>query len=143
MQAPGIVRRRRESVRNRLNPETVPDARAPARFLTPPPSDTGTNTVRQQGSYWKRGASAKEKMTTSSPVTVLMSWCMLNTFTPATSWTSDSNIGRANSSSCFRTCLMRSLPFFAGHGTDVMVHAQHLHASDLVDQRFQHRAGHL
>ena len=65
----------------------------------------------QQGSYWKRGTSAKEKMTTSSPVTVLMSWCMLNTFTPATSWTSDSNIGRANSSSCFRTCLMRSLPF--------------------------------
>jgi hypothetical protein len=24
--------------------------------------------------------------------------------------------------------------FFAGHGTDVMVHAQRLHASDLVDQ---------
>ena len=55
--------------------------------------------------------SAKEKMTTSSPVTVLMSWCILNTFTPATSWTSDSSIGRANSSSCFLTCLMRSLPF--------------------------------
>ena len=30
--------------------------------------------------------------------------------------------------------------FFAGHGTDVMVHTHHLHAGDLVDQRFQHRA---
>ena len=35
--------------------------------------------------YWKRGVSAREKMTTSSPVTVLMSWCMLTTFTPVTS----------------------------------------------------------
>ena len=50
-------------------------------------------------------------MTTSSPVTVLMSWCMLNTFTPATSWTSETNIGRANCSSCSRPCLMRFLPF--------------------------------
>jgi hypothetical protein len=33
--------------------------------------------------------------------------------------------------------------FFAGHGTYVMVHAQHLHASNLVDQRFQHRASDL
>src|SRR5690349_18173086 len=38
-----------------------------------------TSTVRQQGSYPKRGAPAKEKMTTSSPVTVLMSWCILKT----------------------------------------------------------------
>jgi type I site-specific restriction endonuclease len=30
--------------------------------------------------------------------------------------------------------------FFAGHGTDVLVHAQYLRANDLVDQRFQHRA---
>jgi hypothetical protein len=50
-------------------------------------------------------------MTTSSPVTVLMSWYILATFTPVTSWTRDSNIGRANSSSCFRTCLIKSLPF--------------------------------
>ena len=32
---------------------------------------------------------------------------------------------------------------FAGHGTDVVVHAQHLHAGDFVDQRFQHRASQL
>ena len=29
--------------------------------------------------------------------------------------------------------------FFAGHGTDVVMHAQHLHACGFVDQRFQHR----
>jgi len=62
----------------------------------------------QQGALEKRGASVKLKRITSSPVTVLMSWCMLNTFTPTTSWTIDSNIGRANSSSCSRVSLMRS-----------------------------------
>ncbi len=35
--------------------------------------------------YAKRGDLTKEKMITSSPVTVLMSWCILNAFTPATS----------------------------------------------------------
>ena len=33
--------------------------------------------------------------------------------------------------------------FFAGHGTDVMVHTQHLHANDLMDHRLQHRARQL
>jgi len=30
--------------------------------------------------------------------------------------------------------------FFAGHGADVVVHAQHLHAHDLMNHRLQHRA---
>ncbi len=35
----------------------------------------------------KDSGSASVKSTTSSPVTVLMSWCRLNTLTPVTSWT--------------------------------------------------------
>ena len=32
---------------------------------------------------------------------------------------------------------------FAGHGADVMVHTQHLHAGGFMDQRLQHGAGQL
>ena len=45
-----------------------------------------------------RGDSARVKSKTSSPVTVLMSWCKLTTLTPVTSWTIASMSGRAVSS---------------------------------------------
>ena len=62
----------------------------------------------------KSGDLARVKSTTSSPVTVLMSWCRLNTLTPVISWTIASMIGRAVSISWVRTCLSRSRPFSAG-----------------------------
>ena len=77
------------------------------RLVVSLPSSSGMKMVRRSGTYSKRDASAREKMTTSSLVAVLMSWCMLKAFTPVASWTSDSNMGRATSSSRFRACLMR------------------------------------
>ena len=44
------------------------------------------------------------KSTTSSPVTVLMSWCRLTTLTPVTSWIIASRTGRAVSIRWVRTC---------------------------------------
>ena len=57
----------------------------------------------------KPGAAARVKSTTSSPVSVLMSWCRLTTFTPVTSRTIDSRTGRAVSINWVLTCLRSSL----------------------------------
>src|SRR4051794_13940918 len=62
----------------------------------------------------KSGNSFKVKITTSSPVTVLMSWCRLTSLTPVMSWTVASITGRAVSISWVLTCLRRFLPFSAG-----------------------------
>src|SRR4029453_17082246 len=50
------------------------------------------------------GASLKTNSTTSSPVTVLMSWCMLMTRLFVASSIIDSTSGRAVSIRCVRTC---------------------------------------
>jgi hypothetical protein len=47
------------------------------------------------------------KSTTSSPVTVLMSWCRLNALTPVTSWTIASRTGRSVSPKWVRVCLSK------------------------------------
>ena len=60
--------------------------------------------------------SANVKITTSSAVVVLMSWCKLTTFTPVISWTIASMTGRAVSIRCVRTCLSRSRAFFGRQG---------------------------
>ena len=68
-----------------------------------------------------RGDSARVKSTTSSPVTVLMSWCRLNTLTPVTSWTIASMSGRAVSIRWVRTCLSRSLPLLGRERLDQLL----------------------
>ncbi len=60
------------------------------------------------------GVSASLKSTTSCPVKVLISWCMLATLMPVTSSNKASMRGRAVSSRCVRTCLSRSFPFSLG-----------------------------
>jgi hypothetical protein len=50
------------------------------------------------------GDLASVKTMTSFPVAVLMSWCRLNTLTPATSWIMASMRGRADSIRWVRTC---------------------------------------
>ena len=67
------------------------------------------------------GGSARVKIKTSSPVTVLMSWCRLTTFMPVTSLIIASKSGRAVSSRWVRTCLSKSLPFSAGQRLDQML----------------------
>ena len=66
----------------------------------------------------KSGDSARVKRRTSSPVTVLMSWCRLRTLMPVTSCTIASSTGRAVSTRWVRTCLSKSLPFSAGERLD-------------------------
>ena len=61
------------------------------------------------------------KRTTSSPVTVLMSWCRLSTLTPVTSWTIASRTGRAVSTRWVRTCLSKSLPFLGRERLDQLL----------------------
>src|SRR5450755_2835226 len=50
----------------------------------------------------------------ASPVTVLMSWCKLTTWTPVISWTNACMSGFAVSIRWVRTCLSKSLPFSDG-----------------------------
>ena len=69
----------------------------------------------------KLGRLTSVKTTTSSPLTVLMSWCRLITLTPVTSSTIASMRGRAVSIRWVRTCLSRSRPFSAGKRLDEML----------------------
>ena len=62
----------------------------------------------------KSGDRARVKRTTSSPVMVLMSWCMVTTLTPVTFSTIASRTGRAVSIRWVRTCFSKSRPFSAG-----------------------------
>ena len=61
----------------------------------------------------KSGDRARVKRTTSSPVMVLMSWCMVTTLTPVTFSTIASMTGRAVSIRWVRTCFSKSRPFSA------------------------------
>lgn len=62
----------------------------------------------------KTGDCASEKTTTSSPVIVLMSWCMLTGLEPVMSLMSVSSAGFAISISWVLTCFSRSRPFSGG-----------------------------
>ncbi len=65
--------------------------------------------------FWRTGGDwAKVKITISSPVAVLMSWCRLTTSTPVTFRTVDSNTGRAASINWILTCLSKFLPLSVG-----------------------------
>ena len=75
------------------------------------------------------------KSTTSSPVTVLMSWCRLTTLTPVTSWTIASMVGRAVSIRWIRTCLSRSLPFSAGSDWTEMLFCRRQDALEADDKQ--------
>ena len=69
----------------------------------------------------KMGGPANVKITSSSPVTVLMSWCRLSTLTPMISWTIASMIGRAVSINWILTCFDEIPPLLGLERLDQML----------------------
>jgi hypothetical protein len=101
------TRRRIRKVLAQVNADAVAEAQGGA---TPLPARKDYFFLASR----KSGGLASVNSTTSSPVTVLMSWCKLSTLMPVTSWTIASITGRAVSIRWVRTCLSRSRPFSAG-----------------------------
>jgi hypothetical protein len=90
------------------------------------------------------GDVAKVNRTTSSPLTVLMSWCRLNTLTPATSCTMASKTGRAVSISWVRTCLSRSQqvpPLVRGERLDQLLFGRGQDALEADDEQITDQVG--
>ena len=89
----------------------------------------------------KSGDSARVKRTTSSPVTVLMSWCRLSTLTPVTSWTIASRTGRAVSIRWVRTCLSKSRPFLGRKRLDQLLFGRGQNPLEADDEEITEQVG--
>ena len=74
----------------------------------------------------------------ASPVTVLMSWCRLTTWTPVIPWTRACISGFAVSIRWVRTCLSKSLPFSDGQFGKLLLggrqQALQTHDDEIADQ---------
>jgi hypothetical protein len=82
-----------------------------------------------------RGDSFKVKSTTSSPVTVLISWCNVNTATPVTSLIIASMSGRAVSIKCVRTLFEEVPPFLGRQSLDEVLFGRGQDASEADHQQ--------
>ena len=85
------------------------------------------------------GESVRLKITTSSPLTVLTSWCRLATRIPVISWTIASIIGRAVSINWVLTCFSRFPALFARKRLDQVLfgrgqYALEAHHEQITDQ---------
>ena len=89
----------------------------------------------------KSGDSASVKRTTSSPVTVLMSWCRLNTLTPVISWTIASRNGRAVSIRWVAHLLEQVPPLLGRERLDQMLFGRGQHALKADDEEIAEQVG--